>query len=577
MTMPKPIRSIRTVKKMTAKRERKAGMGGRNIAPRRKTLGRLQGGENGGRLWESLLPAPSHRFRSSQMRTLVVRTATIAGAIVAAACVYDAPVTPTDTPITAANVANSPSLQLAAPDARSYILDFTGNDLPADLSAQVANAGGSLSTSITQIGVAVATSADPNFANRAGKIRGIASVELDPMVQWVQPENVVEAGEAESGGEVVPAAAFGSAETFRRAQWVPDAMSAPAAWDAGAKGAGVRVAILDGGIRSTHIDIAPELDVARSRSFVPDPSNPGTFRPFNTDSALRRSKLPQIVCDSADTFWHGTHVAGIVAAPGNNLGTVGIAPAATIIGVKVLHCGSGAFSWILNGIVYAATPIAEGGAGADVINMSLGAQFARQGVGAAHLAVALGKATTYAYQRGVTVVAALGNNATDLDHTANTVFVPAMSPHVIAVSATGPMGFANGATNYDRPASYTNFGQSAVDFAAGGGDFALPGNAVCALPRNPSGSIVQFCWVFDMVMAPCRGSGASIGTYCWAAGTSMASPAVAGVAALIIGKFGRIGPAAVEARLRASADDLGKPGNDDFYGGGRVNALRAVQ
>src|SRR3989441_5811954 len=515
------------------------------------------------------------------MRRFVLRTTTLAGAIAVAACVENAPVSPTDSPISAANVANSPSLQLPAPEARSYILDFTGSDLPADLSAQVTSAGGSLSTSIAQIGVAVATSADPNFANRAGKIRGIASVELDPMVQWVQPENVVEAGEAESGGEVVPAAAFGSAETFRRAQWVPDAMSAPAAWDAGAKGTGVRVAILDGGIRSTHIDIAPELDVARSRSFVPDPSNPGTFRPFNTDSALRRSKLPQIVCDSADTFWHGTHVAGIVAAPGgpgnSNLGTVGIALNATIIGVKVLHCGSGAFSWVLNGIVYAATPIAEGGAGADVINMSLGAQFARQGVGAAHLAVALGKATTYAYQRGVTVVAALGNNATDLDHTANTVFLPAMSPHVIAVSATGPVDFAHGATNYDRPASYTNFGQSAVDFAAGGGDFVLPGNAVCALPRNPSGSIVQFCWVFDMVMAPCRGSGSSNGSYCWAAGTSMASPAVSGVAALIIGKFGRIGAAAVVRRLRQSADDLGKPGNDDFYGGGRVNALRAVQ
>jgi len=387
---------------------------------------------------------------------------------------------------------------------------------------------------------------------------------------------------------VEPLASFGAGETFRRAQWVPDALSAPAAWDAGAMGAGARVAILDGGIRDTHLDIAPELDVARSRSFVPGPT-PGTFRPFNTDSALRRSTMR---CDSADTFWHATHVAGIVAAPGgpgnSNIGTVGIAPAATIISVKVLHCDSGAFSWILNGIVYAATPIAEGGAGADVINMSLGAAFQHQqydpitgkplgASGAAHLARAIGKATTYAYQRGVTVVAALGNNGFDFDHTDDIMFLPAMAPHVIAVSATGPVDFAQGATNFDRPASYTNFGQSAVSFAAGGGDFVLPGNAVCSLPRNPSGVILQFCWVFDMVMAPCRGSGASNGTYCWAAGTSMASPAVAGVAALIIGKFGRIGPAAVEQRLRQSADDLGKPGNDDFYGGGRVNALRAIQ
>jgi subtilisin family serine protease len=520
------------------------------------------------------------------MRRFVVRTATIAGAIVVAACVYDAPVTPTGNPITAANVSSSPTLQLSATGnaAKSYIIDFTGNDLPADLSAQVAKAGGTLTSSIGQVGVAVASSDDPSFADRAGKIKGVFSLELDPMLQWVQPEQVVEAGEAGPDVSVEPTASFGAAETFRRAQWVPDAISAPAAWDAGARGAGVRVAILDGGIRSTHIDIAPELDLATSRSFVPG-ATPGTFVPFNTDFSIRRSTG---ACDSTDTFWHGTHVAGIVAAPGNNLGTVGIAPAATIIGVKVLHCGSGAFSWVLNGIVYAATPIAEGGAGADVINMSLGAAFQHQqydpitgkplgASGAAHLARIIAKVTTYAYQRGVTVVAALGNSAFDLDHTNDLMFLPAMAPHVIAVSATGPLGFAIGATNYDRPASYTNFGQSAVDFAGGGGDFALPGNAVCALPRNPTGSIVQFCWVFDMVMAPCRGSGASNGTYCWAAGTSMASPAVAGVAALIIGRFGRIGPAAVEARLRASADDLGKPGNDDFYGGGRVNALRAIQ
>jgi subtilisin family serine protease len=90
----------------------------------------------------------------------------------------------------------------------------------------------------------------------------------------------------------------------------------------------------------------------------------------------------------------------------------------------------------------------------------------------------------------------------------------------------------------------------------------------------PTGTVTTACWVFDMVMAPCRGT--SNGNYCWAAGTSMASPAVAGVAALIIGRYGRMDPAQLEARLRQSADDLGKPGNDDFYGRGRVNAARAV-
>jgi len=531
------------------------------------------------------------------MHTHVLRFTLITGAVLAAACVYDAPVTPPDNTITAATVSSS----LAAPrNAKSYIIDFTGNTLPANLAAQVAKAGGVLTTSIEQIGVAVATSNDPKFADRAVAIRGVFSVQPDPTVQWIQPERVVEAGEVDvaEAGTVEPAAIFGTGETFRRAQWVPDAMSAPDAWDLGARGAGARVAVLDGGIRSTHIDIAPNLDVARSRSFVPDTA-PGTFVPFNAD--FQRRRTPPFPCDSVETFWHGTHVAGIIAAPGGpgnaNLGTVGIAPSATIIGVKVLHCGSGDFSWMLDAIVYAATPIAEGGAGADIINMSLGAGFEHQARdtagkairdtitgkvihtarGAAQLARAIGKATSYAHQRGVTVIAALGNSKTNLDKTNDLMFLPAMAPHVIAVAATGPVGFAQGTTNFDRPASYTNFGQSAVSFAAGGGDFVLPGNAVCALPRNPAGSIVSFCWVFDLVMAPCRGSGASNGSYCWAAGTSMASPAVAGVAALIIGQHGRIGPAGVEARLRASADDLGKPGNDDFYGGGRVNALRAIQ
>jgi subtilisin family serine protease len=247
--------------------------------------------------------------------------------------------------------------------------------------------------------------------------------------------------------------------------------------------------------------------------------------------------------------------------------------------VKVLHCGNGAFSWIMNGIYYAATPRDEGGAGADIINMSLGAQIDGRGAGIAHLLNALSRATSYARQRGVTVIAALGNNATNLDDPGNTVFVPAQSVGVIRVAATAPMGWAvtGFSGSLDRPASYTNFGQSAVTFAAPGGDSALPGSAVCSKPRFPTGVINQLCWVLDLVMAPCRGSGTSISTYCWASGTSMASPAVAGVAALIVGKYGRMSPAQLEARLRESADDLGKPGNDDHYGRGRVNAFRAIQ
>ncbi len=443
-------------------------------------------------------------------------------------------------------------------DGTSYVVVMSGNAIAESFSADVAAAGGSVTSALPDIGVAVVSSPDAGFSAKLSKARGVQSVALDLVSEWVSPReaaDVVEAGEPDVGDA---SHAVGAHESFRNIQWAPDAISAPAAWATGALGAGARVAILDGGVHSRHVDIAPRIDGARSRNFTTS----GGPTAWNSDIG---------------TFWHGTHVAGIVAAAANNIGTVGIAPRATVISVKVLHNGRGAFSWIINGIYYASTPIAEGGAGAHIINMSLGAGFDRNGSDAASLLVALGRATTRAHQRGTTVIAAAGNSAADLDHTNNLVFVPAMSPHVTSVAATGPMGWALGSTDLDRPASYTNFGQSAIAFAGPGGDFALPGSALCTKTRLPTGSITRPCWVFDMVMAPCRGGGASISSYCWAAGTSMASPAVAGVAALIVGKYGPMSPAQLISRLRASSDDLGKNGNDDYYGGGRVNALRAVQ
>lgn len=460
-----------------------------------------------------------------------------------------------------APTATAPRLTAGAPRgslgaAPSYVVLGAGNALPAGFAERVRSLGGGVSTLMGEIGVAVVASADPGFASALARTPGVVGVAEDRLVQWQDPNprTVEMAGEPGAG---VGADAYGDTETFRLAQWAVDAVSAPAAWADGQRGAGARVAILDGGVHSTHVDIAPNLDVAHSTSFVPTV-------PFNQD---------------VGTFWHGTHVAGIVAAPGQGVGTVGIAPAATLIGVKVLHNGSGTFEWVLSGILYAARPIAAGGAGADIINLSLGADFYLQGAGAAQLVAALNRATMYARQQGSLVVASAGNDAFDLDHTANLISVPAQSAGAVTVAATGPLGFAVAGTNasLDRPASYTNYGRSAINFAAPGGDFAWPGNQVCTVPRLPSGTITTSCWVFDMVIAPCRGPAASTSSYCFAAGTSMAAPVVAGVAALIRGKYGPLSAAGLASRLRASADDLGQPGQDPYYGSGRVNAWRAVQ
>ncbi|HEX5708045.1 MAG TPA: S8 family serine peptidase [Pyrinomonadaceae bacterium] len=435
----------------------------------------------------------------------------------------------------------------AANATKSYVV-FAGQWGP-NQNAAVGAAGGQITYS-HKSGVAVVTSDNPNFLQAVAASNAVTGAAEDQMVQW-QP-NVREVQLEETA--VTP-----GDETFINAQWNVQSIEAPAAWAAGYTGQGVRVAVLDGGIHSTHQDLDGNLDVARSTSFVPGFA-------FNQD---------------VGTFWHGTHVAGIVAAEDNALGTIGVAPGATIIGVKVLHNGSGSFGGVIAGILYASTPIAEGGAGADIINMSLGATFPKGGgPGTGQLISQLNKAVNFAGSQGVLVVSATGNDGLDLDHSGSFTSVPAMSGSGIAVSSTGPVGFAvgfpNGAQNFRRPSSFTNFGNSIVTVAGPGGDFVLPGTAICALPRVPSGTIVSQCWVFDMVLSTSRGAGASTTTYSFAAGTSMATPAVSGVAALIKQRFPGISLGALKAHLTQTADDEGKKGNDPFYGKGFVNARRAV-
>jgi subtilisin family serine protease len=438
--------------------------------------------------------------------------------------------------LTAGVVTTSESARASA--AGQYILSATGSRLPDGLYRSVQEAGGRLVAAYPLVGLAIATSEGPDFASRATRIAGIHRAIADQRVQWLPPVEFHLLRQPASSAGLSGQAVEDGAAFFPLFQWAPRAIEAPAAWAAGHLGAGARVAVLDGGIDASHPDLAPNLDVAHAVSFATDAN--GNLTGWFED---------------VGEFWHGTHVAGIVAAAAA-LGTIGIAPRAAIIPVKVLHEGSGTFGGLIQGILYAATPVSQGGAGAHIINLSLGAEFERQGAGAAQLAAFLSQVTSFARQQGVLVIAATGNSAIDLDHTNNLIAVPAQSVGVMAVAGTGPVNVAGGGTNFDRPASYTNFGQSAVHFAAPGGDFTL----------FPDGA-----WFEDMVLST------NVGGWAFAAGTSMAAPAAAGVAALIVGKYGPLDPARLEALLRSSADDMGKPGNDDFYGAGRVNAWRAVQ
>ncbi|WP_018477542.1 S8 family peptidase [Pontibacter roseus] len=446
-----------------------------------------------------------------------------------------------------------------------YLVLSTSETLPAGIENAVASANGKVTSLISQAGVASVYSEDPNFAAKASKISGVRSVVRDLEVQWYNPEEQ-KVVELEDFGNPP---ASGDNDRYFDLQWGHAAIQAPAAWNAGARGKGVRVAVLDSGFDLDHPDLAPNIDIAASKNFVPG---------------------EQLSYALAGVGSHGTHTAGTIAAADNGTGIIGVAPEAELILVKVLRDGgSGSFGWMMEGIVHATQQ------GADVINMSLGAAIPRNGKflddngtpddptddfivsdtkAVQELLIAINRATSYATKNGVTVIASAGNDANNGNADKSLLHIPSASTGVISISATAPTGWAlaPATTSLDGFASYSNFGTADVHFAAPGGDYQYPGAEIATI-----GGIRQYVYVFDYVFSTGSNLDPTRASYYWSVGTSMAGPHAAGVAALIIGQNGgSMDPAHVLARMRASADDLGMPGRDPLYGYGRVNAFKAV-
>lgn len=240
--------------------------------------------------------------------------------------------------------------------------------------------------------------------------------------------------------------------------------------------------------------------------------------------------------DPADGNGHGTHVSGTIGQATDNLtGVAGVAYGACVMPVKVLDdSGSGSFADIADGIYYAVDQ------GAAVINMSLGVN-ARYGITNDPV---MDPALDYAYNHAVTVVAAAGN-----DGNRRNVSYPAIYPSVIAV----------GATDYrDQVTSYSNKGKG-LDLMAPGGDTKRDDN------NDGYG---------DGVLQETYYNG-SWG-YWFFQGTSMASPHVAGAAAVLISNGAASTPDQVVQLLESTAKDLGDPGYDKNYGYGLIQLHAAL-
>jgi subtilisin family serine protease len=397
-----------------------------------------------------------------------------------------------------------------------------------------------------------------------------------------------------------------STEPLAACQWNMAIIDADASARANATGDGVRVGVIDSGIDATHPDIAPNLDLAASCSFI-SPGTPTALPAEIATSCTNKAAL-------RDFYGHGTHVASIIASPINGIGVAGVAPEATLVALKA--CTAEGFCFADS--VAAALRYA-GDQRLDVVNMSLFADpylyYCQNEAGQRAMLQELKSAARYAQQRGVLLVASAGNEADDLQHPTideispdyppgsaetrrvrnNCRVAPAELPGVVTVSATGPVGYPGYTTVI---AEYSSVGMGVVEVAAPGGDyFSATGTVqdavLAALPNTPS-----VIWdAFDPLEPALPGitvvdQGARYG---YLNGTSMSSPHAAGVAALIVQNNPGWSPGAVASALQRTATPLacpadwepidedddrqrcyGSPNHNSFFGAGLVNAARAA-
>ncbi len=474
----------------------------------------------------------------------------IAGALFVVACGES----PVSSEPTALSRHGSIAFNAEAAEGNTYLVRFKSNDIPADFATSVAALGGEVIFAHAAAGIAAVSGITDSGADGLAGRADIASVVADAVTildrPAVAPQPVDQTMSANA-----PATAL-----YFGAQWNMRQIRADVAWAAGKLGSpATKVGILDTGLGYTHIDLQGRVDLASSASFLSAAENQRVQDAFPGAHPV------------ADLHYHGTHVGATVAS--NAVLAAGVSSGTQLVGLKV--CAPGEpnvdpnLAWVascpisatIGAVLYAAD------IGLPIINMSLGGltftrfNSSRGGLGGS-LGAIINYVFHYAHKNGTQIVVAAGNNGIDLQSGLYGLYgLYCDAPDVICVSATGPTasgGFFGPWINADAVAGYSNTGKNHITVAAPGGTNA--------------GIIWAACSRHSLALPFCQPASTIIGL----GGTSMASPHVAGLAALIAAEGGHT-PASITNRIIATADDLGPKGKDAGYGSGRINVLAGTQ